>query len=143
MFAKLWSTAPYSVCFILDTQPKSRPLNMEKLQREFEADFLLEAATLPTAAIGRVREIIFNFPIKEKEVKTVRISSKRLSLRREKNIRLCGSGDDDVNNSAGSGNTGNPFSIYFGWDDVKEKLNTSGTTVQSMATTMNHRIIHG
>ena len=100
-----------SVYIILDSKPKFRPHNIEKLQREFYADLLLDAAALETAVIGRLGNN-FQFSDQRERSENTKNSIKTWSIA-EKNTRLCGNDDDDVTISAGSERSGNPSSIYF------------------------------
>ena len=110
MSEQILNTGPlFSVYIILDT--RQRLHNPEKLQREFQADFLLDAATLETAVIGRLGNN-FQFSDQRERSENTKISIKTWSIA-EKNIRLCGNDDDDVTSTAGSEKTGNPSSIYF------------------------------
>ena len=80
-------------------------------------------------------EIIFNFPIKEKEVKTQRIQSKRGALQRKTSVSVATmmmmlpaqQGVRDLGIPPPSISTGDSDG---GGGDIKENLNTSGTTEQ-------------
>ena len=106
-----WISPMCSVYTTLDNRPKFRPQNMEKLWREFQGDFLLDAAPMETAVIGRLGNN-FQFSDQRERSKNTKNSIKTWSIA-ETNIRVCGDDDDDVTSSAGSEKTGNPFSIYF------------------------------